>query len=124
MSVKLVSAMVPKIATGRPRTIQMLKMLLPTRLPTRSSLSLRLAAVMVVTISGRAVPKLIIVRAITRSDKPKLVAMVVAEFTTSSPPAMTPARPMSTSNNDLPSLYLGFSNSFFELRLLRIMLIM
>ena len=122
--VKLESAMVPKIATGRPRTIQMLKILLPTRLPTSSSLSLRLAAVMVVTISGKAVPKLMMVRAITRSDRPMLLAMVVAELTTNSPPAITPASPRTTRIRDLPSLYLGFSNSFLELRLLRMIFMM
>lgn len=38
-SSKLPGVMVPKIATGRPRTMQILKMLLPIMLPTRSSFS-------------------------------------------------------------------------------------
>ena len=104
INVKLASVMVPSRATGKPRTIQILKMLLPTRFPTRSSLSFFLAAVMVVTISGSAVPMLIIVRAMIRSEMPMLVATVVAELTTSSPPATTPARPTMIRSSDFPSL--------------------
>ena len=121
---KFVSAIVPKIATGRPKTIQMLKILLPTRLPTRSSLSCFFAATIVVTISGRAVPKLMIVKEIMRSEMPIVVAISVAEFTTSSPPTMTPVKPSKVKSSDLPSLYFGFSTCFLvSLRWRRILII-
>ena len=116
-SSKLPGVMVPKMATGRPRTIQMLKILLPIMLPTRSSLSWRLAAVMVVTSSGKEVPKATTVRAITRSEIPIAEAIVEAELTTSWLPATTPASPRSTKTNDKPSLYFGFSIAFLSLRL-------
>lgn len=73
----------PKIAAGRPRTIQILKILLPTMLPIRSSFSLRFAAVIVVTSSGREVPIATTVKAIMRSEMPIALAMVEAELTTS-----------------------------------------
>ena len=113
---KLPGVMVPKIATGRPRTIQILKILLPIMLPTRSSFSWRLAAVMVVTSSGREVPNATIVRAIMRSETPIIVARVEAELTTSWLPATMPARPKRTRRKEGPSLYLGFSMAFLSLR--------
>ncbi len=80
---KLSGVMVPKIATGIPSTIQILKILLPMILPTRSSFSPRLAAVIVVTSSGSEVPKATTVRAIMRSEMPMVEAIVEAELTTS-----------------------------------------
>ena len=80
---KLSGVIAPKIATGRPRTMQILKMLLPIMLPTKSSFSLRLAAVIVVTSSGREVPSATTVRAIIRSEIPIAEAMKDAELTTS-----------------------------------------
>ena len=69
----------PKIATGTPKTIQILKILLPTMLPTSKSCSPRRAAVMVVTSSGKEVPRATTVRAIMRSETPIVVAIKEAE---------------------------------------------
>ena len=80
---KLPGVIVPKMVTGRPSTIQILKILLPTTLPTRSSFSFLRAAVTVVTSSGRDVPNATTVRAIIRSDTPIMAARVDAELTTS-----------------------------------------
>ncbi len=91
---KLSGVMLPKIATGSPMTIQMLKMLLPMILPTIRSVSLRLAAVIVVISSGREVPKATIVRAITRSEIPIAEARKEALLTMSWLPAIRPTRPM------------------------------
>ncbi len=113
-SSKLPGVMVPKIATGRPRTMQILKMLLPMMLPTRSSFSWRRAAVMVVTSSGSEVPKATTVSAIMRSEIPTMAASVEAELTTSWLPPTTPARPSTTMMKDMPSLYLGFSTAFLS----------
>ena len=101
------------MATGRPSTMQILKISLPMILPTKSSFSPRLAAVMVVTSSGREVPKATTVRAMMRSEMPILLAMVDAELTTSWLPATTPTSPIATKRNDLPSLYLGFPTLSF-----------
>ena len=105
MASKLSGVMVPKIAPGTPRTMQILKMLLPIILPTRSSFSPFLAAVMVVKSSGSEVPNATTVRAMMRSEIPIVEAMVEAEFTTSWLPAMTPISPRKTKRKDLPSLY-------------------
>ena len=116
---KLSGAIEPEIATGKASTIQILKMLLPTILPTKRSDSLRLAAVMVVTSSGNDVPRATTVNEIMRSETPMAVAMAVAELTTSWLPATTPAKPTITNRKDLPSLYSGFSTvlaSFLFLR--------
>jgi len=80
---KLSGVMVPKSATGSPSTIQMLKILLPMMLPRRSSVSFLLAALMVVTSSGKEVPIAMIVSEIRRSDTPIALAIVEAELTTS-----------------------------------------
>ncbi len=116
---KFSGVMAPEIATGRAKTIQILKMLLPTMLPTKRSLSPFLAAVMVVTSSGSEVPRATIEREMIRSEIPMAVAMNEAELTTSWLPATTPAKPTKISKKDLPSLYLGFSTflaSFLFLR--------
>ncbi len=106
---KFSGVIAPVIATGRARTIQMLKILLPTIFPTRRSDSPFFAAVIVVTNSGREVPIATIEREIIRSEIPIAVAIDEAELTTSWLPATTPARPTKTSRKDFPSLYLGFS---------------
>ena len=112
ISSKWSGVIVPAIRTGNARTIQILKILLPTMLPTRRSDSPFLAAVMVVTSSGSEVPIAITVSEIMRSDIPNDVAMKVAELTTSWLPPTTPTKPKITNRNDLPSLYFGFSTSF------------
>ena len=119
MNWKLLGVMPPAKATGRDKTTQMLKILLPTILPTRRSLSFFLAAITVVTSSGNEVPSAIMVREIMRSEMPTVVAMVEAEFTTSWLPVTTPMRPSMVMMKDLPSLYLGLStlrdsDSFFR----------
>ena len=116
---KLFGVILPAKVTGKAKTMQMLKILLPTILPTRRSLSPFLAAMIVVTSSGKEVPRAIIVRDMMRSEIPTTVAMVEAELTTSWLPATTPARPRITKMKDLPSLYLGLSTflaSFLFLR--------
>ena len=110
----------PKIATGSPSTIQILKMLLPIMLPTRSSFSWRRAAVMVVTSSGREVPNATTVRAIIRSEMPMALARNEAELTTNWLPATTPTSPRITKRKERGSFHLGFSMTFVSLRLRRI----
>ena len=121
---KLFGVIVPKRATGRPRTMQILKILLPTMLPTRRSVSPRLEALMVVISSGRDVPKAMIVRAMMRSEIPTAVAILEAELTTNSAPPTTPTRPTMVRRKEIPSLYCGFSTSFLDLRFLRAVEIM
>ena len=77
---------------------------------------------MVVTNSGRDVPKATTVRAMIRSEMPIIAARVEAELTTSWLPPTTPARPTMTRIKDRPSLYLGFSTAFLSLRLALTML--
>lgn len=69
--------------TGSAKTIQILKILLPIILPTRRSDLFCLAAVIVVTSSGKDVPIAIMVRDMMRSESPILVAILEAELTTS-----------------------------------------
>ena len=106
---KLSGVTVPKRATGKPRTIQILKILLPIILPTRSPVSPRLAALMVVMSSGSEVPKATTVSEMMRSVIPMVLAIVEAELTTSSAPPTTPARPTKMSRSETPSLNLGSS---------------
>ena len=73
----------PAMTTGKANTMQMLKMLLPTILPTRRSFSFFLAAVMVVTSSGSEVPSATMDNEMMRSEMPMAAAMVEAELTTS-----------------------------------------
>ena len=116
---KFSGVIAPEIATGRARTMQILKILLPTMLPIRRSDSPFLAAVIVVTSSGSEVPSAMMESEMMRSEIPMAEAMVEAELTTSSLPATTPTRPSNTKRNDLPSLYFGFSTflaSFLFLR--------
>ena len=106
--------MVPKIATGKPITIQILKMLLPMISPTMRSVSLRRAATIVVTSSGKEVPSAMTVSEMIRSDTPMAEAINSALFTTSWLPATRLASPIMVIRKDLPSLYLGFS-AFLDL---------
>ncbi len=116
---KLVGEMEPEIATGRARTMQILKMLLPTMFPTKRSLSPFLAAVTVVTNSGREVPSATIVKETMRSEMPMAVAIVEAELTTSSLPKTIPTRPIRTKRKDFPSFHFGFSTSLASFLFLR-----
>ena len=116
---KLAGEMEPETAIGKASTMQILKMLLPTMLPTSRSLSPFLAAVTVVTSSGSEVPSAITEREMMRSEIPMVAARKEAELTTSSLPPTTPSRPAMTKKNDLPSLYSGFSTFLLSLRFLR-----
>ena len=116
---KLAGLIPPEIAIGSARTIQILKILLPTMFPTRRSDSPFLAAVTVVTSSGREVPSAMMVREMILSEIPIAVAIVEADWTTSSLPATMPISPRITRKNDFPSLYLGFSTAVFSRRFLR-----
>ena len=71
---------------------------------------------MVVTSSGRDVPRATMVRAMIRSEMPMAEAMVDAESTTNWLPATTPTRPIMVIRKDFPVFHLGFSTSFLELR--------
>ena len=116
---KLFGVMPPAKTTGKAKTMQMLKILLPTILPTNKSLSPFFAAMTVVTSSGKEVPRAIMVSEMTRSEIPTASAMVEAEFTTSWLPPTTPTKPKITKRKDFPILYLGFSTflaSFLFLR--------
>ncbi len=73
----------PAKTTGNAKTMQILKMLLPTMLPTRRSDSPFLAAVMVVTSSGSDVPIAMTVREMIRSEMPIALAINDDELTTS-----------------------------------------
>ena len=102
------------MATGSPMTIQILKILLPIMSPTIRSVSLWRAATMVVTSSGRDVPRAMTVSAIMRSEMPMAEAIKEAPLTTSWLPSMRLASPTMVIRKDLPSLYLGFS-AFWDL---------
>lgn len=104
---KLLGAIPPENTTGKASTIQMLKILLPTMLPTRRSDSPFLAALMVVTSSGNEVPNATMVSEMIRSEMPAALAIREAELTTNWLPTTTPIKPRITRKNDLPSLYLG-----------------
>lgn len=106
---KLVGVTAPNRATGTPRTMQMLKMFEPRMLPRTSSVSPFLAATIVVTSSGRDVPRAMTLRAITRSEMPILLAILVAESTTKLEPTIIPTRPRAVNSRDRPSFHLGFS---------------
>ena len=116
---KLFGVILPAMTTGNARTMQILKILLPTMLPIRRSDSPFLAAVIVVTSSGREVPRAITVREMMRSEIPIVLAMKLAELTTSWLPPMTPTRPKMTKRKDLPSLYFGGSTFFSSFLFLR-----
>ena len=110
---KLLELILPAKATGRARTKQILKMLLPMMLPTKRSDLFCFAAVIVVTSSGRDVPMATIVSEIMRSERPMALAIIEAELTTSWLPPMTPTKPRTTKMKDLLSEYFGVSTSFF-----------
>ena len=64
---------------------------------------------MVVTSSGKEVPRAMTVRAIMRSDTLMVEAINEALFTTNWLPITKPTKPTMVMRKDLPSLYLGFS---------------
>ena len=118
-SSKLAGLIPPEKRMGSARTMQILKMLLPTMLPTSRSDSPFLAAVMVVTNSGREVPSATIESEMMRSEMPMVVAMSEAELTTSSLPITMQTSPMKVRRRDLPIGYCGllaFLASFLFLR--------
>ena len=73
---------VPNIATGSPKTIQILNILLPIILPTNSSSSPFFEDAIDVISSGSDVPKAIIVRPIILSLIPNTLAIDVEYLTT------------------------------------------
>ena len=91
---KLARVIVPKIATGIPRTTQILKMLLPMILPSNKSCSPLRAETIVVTSSGSEVPKATIVKEITLSLTPINFAIFEAWSTTNLLPTIIPANPI------------------------------
>ncbi len=111
---KLSGVTVPKIATGMPRTTQILKMFEPRILPRTRPVSPFRAATTVVTSSGREVPRAITVKAITRSETPTRVAISEAESTTKFEPKIIPRRPIRVKRRDFPSFHFGFSFLFFS----------
>ena len=105
-----------------PRTKRILKILLPTMLPTAISALPRSAAFVLVTSSGRLVPNATTVRPITLSLTPMYLAMTVALSTAASPlPKTMAVSPMMTQNSERPVLSgacpapaLGFPSPFFR----------
>ena len=108
---KLVGVMHPKMATGNPRTIQILKMLLPMMFPSKMSCSFFIDDIIVVTSSGRDVPIAIMVNDITLSYTPRVVAIWVALSTTNSLPKMIDTSPNAVNIRAVLVLYLDFSLS-------------
>ena len=101
----------PNIATGRPKTIHILKMLLPIIFPTKISCSFLIEEIIAVTNSGSDVPRATIVKEITLSEIPNICAISVALFTTKSLPINMPDRPNVMKMIDFPKLYFGDSAS-------------
>ena len=108
---------VPYISIGNPSTTHILNILLPIILPTSRSYSPFLDDTIVVTNSGREVPKATIVNDITLSLSPNVLAILDALFTTRSLPIIMQARPSMINIIDLPSPNGAFSSSlsFFDL---------
>ncbi len=92
-----------------PTTKRILKILLPTILPTAISALPLIAAVTLVTSSGREVPKATMVRPINRSLMPKISASAVAASTATSEPS-TIMTPPSTINANIFQTGIGFSS--------------
>ena len=82
----------------RPSTQRILKMLLPTTLPTAISRSPRMVATIDVTTSGNEVPAATIVRPITASLTPQAVASATALSTNNRAPKPNSARPPTTNS--------------------------
>ncbi len=76
----------------------MLKVLLPTTLPTAMSRSPRSVATIDVATSGSEVPAATIVRPMTRSETPSARANPVAASTSQSAPRISSASPATTSS--------------------------
>jgi len=105
----------PRITIGKPSTMQMLKMLLPTMLPIAMLFSPFFAATTVVTNSGRDVPIEMIVTDIIFWLMPMLSARVATFLTTNSLPRIIPPKPNIIINNDMGTLNFGLvlsSSSF------------
>ena len=81
-----------------PKINNILKIFDPIIFPRAISLSPFLAATILVTSSGRLVPRAIMVSPIKFALKPKLDAIEEAESTTTSPPYITPKSPSSIYN--------------------------
>ncbi|KKO20270.1 MAG: hypothetical protein BROFUL_01015 [Candidatus Brocadia fulgida] len=77
-----------------PRTVRMLKILLPSTFPTLISDSLRMAATREVASSGRDVPTAITVRPMTSSLIPMTLAIKIAAWTRKCAPPMSAPSPM------------------------------
>ena len=103
--------MFPKIVIGMPNTIPILKILLPTTLPIAISYSPFFVATILVTSSGRLVPNAIIVRAMTLSLTPTILAISLAASTTALLPNTKQMIPKIVKTNDKKMLYFGFSSS-------------
>jgi len=89
----------------------MLKILLPTTFPIAISYSPFLVATILVTNSGRLVPKATIVKATILSLIPNNLAISLAESTTTLLPRIKQAIPITVNNNDKKILYLGIASS-------------
>ena len=108
---KLFTIISPKSNTGIPKTIAILKILLPIILPTSKSVSRFKAATIDVTNSGSDVPRAIIVKEIILSLTPNFLAIVVAEETTNSLPNIIAPKPIITNKILNFKEYFGFSPS-------------
>ena len=96
----------------------------PTKLPTAISVSLRIAAKIDVTSSGRAVPIATTVKPITLSDILKYKAMFVAESTTKSPPYFNKNTPTTINNRENGILILKEGDILWGLQILLITIAM
>ena len=90
----------------------MLKILEPIILPNSKSSSPFLEDTIVVTSSGKEVPKAMIVSNITRSLNPSILAIIEALLTTKLLPIIILAIPNIISIKEVIKLNLGFSSSF------------
>ena len=99
--------MPPNKATGIPNTTPILKILLPTTFPIAISYSPFFVAVILVTSSGRDVPKAIIGNDINLSLIPIILAIITAESTTKLLPKIIPCKPTPVKIIDFLSLYGG-----------------
>ena len=95
----------PNIAIGKPNTIHILNILLPTILPIAISFSFLIHATTLVTSSGNDVPKATIVSDISLSLTPNFCATRTLLFTTKLLPNTIAIKPNNVIIIDLPSLY-------------------
>ena len=90
----------PKMIAGRPSTSPMLKMLLPTMLPTAMSRSPRRTAMIEVASSGSEVPIATTVSPTTRLLTPSPVAMLTAPVTSSCEPSTRSPMPTASRRSE------------------------